>query len=183
MSIGDSITLVSCLGGLLLALPGLMIALNMFFNGMTTRAVTRLSRHNRIAFFVGLLTLIVVGYSASALMAVGSIFQFIGSILMLLVLTWMFTGLGVIARYIGIRLAHNSQLNSSAARETAIGAFALTLAIAFPLVGWFVVLPLSWILGSGALVMALFNRQEISGDDRSAPVAIPTPVPEFAVGK
>ena len=182
MSIGDSITLVSCLGGLLLALPGLMIALNMFFKGMTTRAVTRLSRHNRIAFFVGLLTLIVVGYSASALMAVGSIFQFIGSILMLLVLTWMFTGLGVVARYIGIRLAHNSQL-SSTARETAIGAFALTLAIAFPLVGWFVVLPLSWILGSGALVMALFNRQEISGNDRSAPVANPTPVPEFAVGK
>ncbi len=159
MSIGDSITLVSCLAGLMVALPGLMIFLNMLFSRTTERAVAHLTIGAKTAFFAGLIPLIVIGWVGLSLMAVGSIFQAIGTVTMLLLLAWLFTGLGVVARLIGLKLSRLGGRAENALSETLLGAFVLAFAIAFPLVGWFLVLPVSALVGGGAIVLGLINRR------------------------
>ena len=162
MSIGDSMTLVSCLAGLILALPGLMTFLHLMFNRTTQRAALRLSIGAKSAFFAGLVPLIVLGWLSIAIMSVGGVFQLGGDIMLLLLLGWILTGMSVVARLIGVKLSQIANRDENPLAETVVGAFVLTFAIAFPLVGWFLVLPFTWIIGSGGMVLVLLNRQNIA---------------------
>ncbi len=162
MSIGDSMTLVSCLAGLMVALPGLAVFLSMIFDGTTECAASRLANGGKAAFFVGLVPVIVVGYVGVGLISAGSIFQLVGAVVIALLLAWLFTGLGVVARLIGLKIAAMTQQSGNRWNETIIGAFVLAFALAFPLVGWFLIFPLSAITGGGSIVLALFQRRRHS---------------------
>jgi hypothetical protein len=69
-----------------------------------------------------------------------------------------FTSLGAagLATLMGQRL-HHLGLNSSAAGATIRGAVALELAAAFPLIGWFIFIPLAFIVALGATLFALLG--------------------------
>lgn len=158
MSIGDAIVLVSCLGGTMFALPALLTFLNMSFSRTTERAAERLERSAIVPFFVGLIPIIFIGAPATFMLSIGSAAQFCGTIVYLALLLWAFTGMGVVSRLVGKRVSDFAGRNPDPFLESLIGAFVLAFAIAFPLVGWFVILPFSLIIGVGATLMAVVGR-------------------------
>lgn len=154
MAIGDAILFTGCLAGLMAALPALLIFLNLMFSRTTFSAAKRLHTGFKMPFVVGIVVIVVVGFPASLLVSAGSIFQLIGSLLWLVLLAWLFTGLAVVARMMGGRLGYLSNREPSIMTEAIIGTFVLSFAIAFPFIGWFVILPLSMAVGVGATIIA-----------------------------
>jgi hypothetical protein len=167
MSIGDSITLIGCLAGLMAALPALLVFLNMIFARTTERAAYRLSYGSKLPFITGLIVFVIVGLPAWILISMGSIFQATGVIILLGLLLWAFAGLGAVARLVGLRMNAMAERESSGFVEVMTGAVVLAFAIAFPLVGWAVILPVGLITGIGALTLSLVGR------DRSEPDSYP----------
>ena len=158
MGIGDSITLVSCLAGLMMALPGFLIFLNLVFARTTQRTANRLSKGAITPFFVGLVPVIVIGGPAVGMISLGSVFQLLGTLTILALVMWGFTGLAALARLLGIRLAEMGGHQDQPLVEMIVGAFVLSFALAFPLVGWFLLLPFGLIFGIGASVLSRFSR-------------------------
>ncbi|MBI5929635.1 MAG: hypothetical protein HY862_10025 [Chloroflexi bacterium] len=175
MGIGDSILAISCLAGLMLALPALLIFLNLGFYDTSTRAATRLAKGAITPFFVGLVPILFIGLPAGLLISVGSVMQACGTIFMLLVALWAFWGLAVVARLIGMRIAWMNRRDENALVESITGAFALSFAIAFPVIGWFIVLPFGLIIGLGAIVMTMAGRfgRIFTGNPQPRPVVSP----------
>lgn len=158
MGIGDAILLVSCLAGLMMALPALLIFLNIAFVGTSDRAAFRLSRGGFIPFFVGVFFVLLIGVPSAALMAVGSIFQFFGSLIFLLLLLIGFLGLASVSRLIGYRVIELGERHESPLIQAVAGATVLSFGIAFPLLGWFIVLPFGLLVGIGAVILATISR-------------------------
>lgn len=157
MGIGDAILVVSCLGGLMLALPALLIFLNLALIGISDRATYRLSRGGIIPFFVGLIPIIFIGIPAFILIAAGSIFQFFGSLVMLFLLFLGFMGLAVVARLVGQRLTAMNERDESPLFQTVTGTLVLSFGIAFPLLGWLIVFPFSLVVGTGAVFAVMIG--------------------------
>jgi len=181
MGIGDSILFISCLGGLMFALPALLIFLNLGFYETSTRAATRLAKGAIVPFFVGLIPIIFIGAPAALLLSIGSFMQACGTIFMMVISLWAFWGLAVVARLIGMRIAWMNKRDENALVESISGAFALSFAIAFPVIGWFIVLPFGLVIGMGAIVMTMFGRftRIFSGNPRPAPQPIVNPQPSL----
>jgi hypothetical protein len=179
MGIGDSITLVSCLAGLMMALPALVIFLNLAFFNTSDRATQRLARGAYTPFFAGFIPIIVLGIPGAILAAIGSIFQLVGGLLLVGVVIIGFMGLGVVARLIGVRLAELNDLNVSPLVQTLTGAFVLAFAIAFPLVGWFIVFPVAMLIGAGSITLVMMGRILPRRRQRTVPVyQVPVDMPE-----
>ena len=154
MAIGDAILFTGCLAGFMATLPALLIFLNLMFTRTTFSAAQRLHTGFKMPLVAGMVAMVVVGFPASLLVSAGSIFQLFGTILWLFLLAWLFTGLATVARMLGGRLGILSNREQSMMTEAVIGTFVLSFAIAFPLIGWFVILPLSMALGVGATIIA-----------------------------
>ena len=158
MAIGDVILTVSCLAGLMAALPALLIFLNVAFVGTSDRAATRLAKGGIVPFFVGLgMTLLIAGPSV-LMLATGSFLQFCGSISLLAFFFFGFLGLASVSRLVGYRVTELNERESSPLVQALAGALVLSFGIAFPLLGWLVVFPFSLIIGIGAVVLAMINR-------------------------
>jgi hypothetical protein len=178
MGIGDNILLVSCLAGLMLALPSLLIFLNLALIGTSNRATARLSTGGCVPFGIGVVISVVVGVPAAILLSIGSVPQAIGAILSLLLLFFGFVGLAVVARLVGQRLVSMDERDESPLVQTVTGSLILSFSIAFPLLGWFIILPFSLLTGLGAVVIAMvagfgsnFRRP------KQQPVPAPGPMP------
>lgn len=156
MSIGQSIFFVSCLAGIMLALPALLALISLVFHRTLDRTAARLERGWILPFFIGGVPLVMVGFAGTLFLSLGSIAQLLGTIIWLMLLTWGFAGLAGVARLLGSYVTFGK--NSSVLLETLIGGLVLAFAIAFPLVGWFVIFPMGVILGTGALTMALVGN-------------------------
>ncbi len=152
---------VSAVFGTLLALgiafPGLMLILVLTFPAYTARAETRLTRTPWKSFFLGAMTL------GIALVPIIGLFnlpdsgaQFFGFVGLAILFGAASIGAAGLTRALGKRLAALG-LTASAAGETVRGAIALELAAIFPLVGWFLVIPIALIASLGAAVFAVFG--------------------------
>lgn len=171
MGIGDSITLVSCLAGLMVALPSLLIFNSLIFSQTTYYAALRLHRGAITPFLVGLLLAVVVGLPSAVLISLGSIFQLVGAITLLAGFLWAFTGLAAIARLMGMRLGTLAGQDENPFFEVTVGAVTLAFALAFPLIGWLLLLPVGLIAGLGATLLGRRER-------RRSLAAHDAPVPE-----
>lgn len=170
MAIGDAILFTGCLAGLMAALPALLLFLNLMFSRTTFSAANRLHTGFKMPFVVGIIAMIIIGFPASLLVSSGSFLQLIGAILWLLLLAWLFTGLAVVARMMGGRLGYLSNREPSIMSEAVIGTVVLSFAIAFPFIGWFVILPLSMAVGVGATIIA--RRESVyDADDTQDTIA------------
>ncbi|MCI0710227.1 MAG: hypothetical protein L0154_08695 [Chloroflexi bacterium] len=167
MGIGDSILMVACLAGLMLALPALLIFLNIAFVGVSERAASRLSKGGFTPFLVGLGITALIGIPASVGVAAGSVLQFCGGVAWLFLLLVGFIGMASVSRLIGYRVTELNEREESPLIQALAGAFVLSFGIAFPVIGWVIVLPFCLIIGLGAIVMTTFNR--IFGKDSHAP--------------
>lgn len=158
MGIGDIMALVSFIFGVIVAYPALLIFLNLLFSGMTTKAAHRLNRGKKMPFFVGLIVAILGGFVVIALLSIGSVLQFFGVVLYLILSFWGTIGLAGLARVFGERLAELSDKNPSPLYKMLSGGAVLSLSFAFPLIGWFVLLPIGTILGLGAATLSIVTR-------------------------
>jgi hypothetical protein len=158
MGIGDSIALVSCLAGLMVALPALLVFLGVIFSRTTLLASLRLRQGVILPFCVGLVPIFGIGVPAALLALLGSIFQLCGSITFLLLFLWGFVGLASVSRMVGIQLSEQTGMPNNVVLETASGATLLSFAIAFPLIGWLMVFPLVLVAGVGATVLSVWYR-------------------------
>lgn len=176
MGIGDNILLVSCLAGVMLALPSLLIFLNIALIGTSNRATSRLDHGGCVPFAVGIAVALFMGIPAAILLSIGSVPQAIGAVMSLLLLFFGFVGLAVVARLVGKRLVTLYEREESPLVQTVAGSLILSFSIAFPLLGWFIILPFSLITGLGAVIIALFAGFG-SNFRRSEPETAPKPGP------
>lgn len=153
MGIGDSITIVGCLAGTMLALPALLVSLSLLMNRATSRAAACLQQGVIRPLLVGVMAVVVIAVPASILISMGSVFQLVGVLIYLFLLTWGFTGMAAFTRMLGERLGLMADEPRSSMTETLIGASVLSFAVAFPLVGWLVILPASFVMGIGATLI------------------------------
>ena len=158
MGIGDIIGLVSFIFGMIIAYPALLIMLNVFFTGTTTKAAYRLHRGMKLPLFVGLVIAVIGGFVVLTLLSAGSVLQFIGVILYLLLSFWGTIGIAGMARVCGERLAELDHRDPAPLFKLLSGGAVLTLSFAFPLVGWFILIPLATVIGLGAATLSLFTR-------------------------
>ena len=160
MGIGDAIMFVSCFAGMMLALPALMIFLGMTFTDTSYATAERLHRGFIRPLMVGAVAVAVVAVPASILLSAGSVFQLVGFILWLMLLVWAFTGMAGLARMIGGRMGAMADRGASPFVETIVGAFVLSFAIAFPLIGWLLILPIGLVAGLGATILSSRERRQ-----------------------
>jgi len=159
MAIGDAILFVGCLAGFMAAFPALLLFLNLMFTKTTFAAAQRLHDGVRLPLVVGIVAAVAVGFPASVLVSWGSLFQLIGVLLWLFLLTWAFVGLAALARMLGGRLGLLADRSTSVMTESVVGVIVLTFALAFPLIGWLLLMPLGMAVGMGATLIS--RRQPI----------------------
>lgn len=185
MGIGDAIVTVGCLAGFMIALPAILVFVNLAFIRISDYATARLSKGGIVPFFVGLIPVIFVGIPSGFLIAQGSFLQFCGSIAMLGLLFYGFLGLGVVARLAGQRLTALYAHEESPFIQTIAGSLVLSFSIVFPVIGWFIVLPFAIVIGTGAVLMATIGNffGAIFGNTQHQPTYLTprpaTPQPEW----
>jgi len=158
MGIGDIIGFVSVAIGMIIAYPALLILLNILFSKTTDRVAIRLEKGMKWSFFAGLIIVVIGSFLVVSLLSAGSVLQLIGFILYL-VLSFIGTiGNAALAKLFGARLSEMSEKKPSTLKELLSGGFVLTLSFAFPLIGWFVVMPIITCIAVGAMTLNLFRR-------------------------
>lgn len=164
MGIGNTIAFVSVGLGVIFAYPALLILLNVLYSKTTTQVADRLEHGMKGSFFVGLVVIILVGGVIFVLVSAGSVLQLIGGILYLLISFWGAIGNASLSRVFGMRLADLGDKQPSTLYQLLSGGFVLTLSFAFPLIGWFVVMPIMSCIGIGAMTLNLFKRKPRKAD-------------------
>lgn len=158
--------LVAILLGNLLLVP-LVLSLAALFPRRVARTCALADSLPGRAFAVGLVNFLFLGAVALGFSALadGTRFElfrlpalFVAGVL---TVTLSF-GLTGVAQLIGDRL----RPPDSALRRTVWGTLALSLGSAFPLVGWFVLLPYAGLLGLGAFLLSFFVREQQTTADR-----------------
>jgi hypothetical protein len=152
--------------GTLLALgivfPGLVTTPWLLFPATVERARARVERAPWRCFWTGVLTALVLFIPIAILLNLpfgGG--RLIGFLLIFLALATSSIGAAGLAAKMGSRLAELSYGRISPAGAFIRGAIALELAAAFPVVGWFVVLPAALFTALGATTLALLRRRPL----------------------
>ncbi len=152
---------ISTVFGILLTLgivfPGMLTAWWLLFPATVERARLRLDRSPWLCFFVGGVITAIVATPATILFVIpNGAAKFIGWVLVFVVLTVASLGAAGIAAKMGDRLARRSD-GLTPAGAFVRGAVALELAAAFPIIGWFIVIPLAIVTSTGATAFALLR--------------------------
>ena len=152
---------ISTIFGILLTLgiafPGLLTAFWLLFPSAVERARARLEYTPWKTFWAGAVVLIAVTIPIVILIAIPlAPAKVLGVSLLALALSIACIGAAGLAARVAEQLrAGSSSLSSGAAFVR--GALALELAAFFPMLGWFVVLPVAFIVSLGATFFALFR--------------------------
>lgn len=140
-----------------IALPGLLLAWRLLLPNHVAHARQRLERTPWQCFFAGVAFL--TAYLIPTIILFNlpwAGFQFIGSVGIFILLTLTSIGAAGLAELMGQRL-HSLGLTSSPVGATLRGAVTLELAAVFPLIGWFIFIPITFILALGAFLFALLG--------------------------
>lgn len=157
MSLGDVFAFFGVLLSLALALPGLLVAWSLICPGVVERAEVRLARTPGRCFWLGGLWVAVSIPPLVILFNLPSgVGQLIGWLGVFVLLTFASFGAAGLAALMGARL-RGAGLAASPPGALLRGAVALELAAVFPLIGWFVVLPLILVCTLGAIGFALLH--------------------------
>jgi hypothetical protein len=152
------------LGAVMLALCvlALLVTAAALLPGLHQRGLAALERSPWRALGLGLINYLFFGalfILFASVQVLGLFALLIG--LALLALTTI--GLAVVGRLVGDRLADWRDGPTSPLVRTVAGTAVLELALLVPVLGWFVLLPLTCVVGLGAVVMGLIWRSPISG--------------------
>lgn len=155
MLMADTMAVFFVILGLLLAFPGLWLLCRGLWPRTVELATVRCHRGLRSSFLVGVVTtFLMVLLTIILANRLGSVGKIAGIVLVCLYLLHAHTGVAGLATAIGQRLA-SPQDESRPWRATLRGGLVLELTYLLPILGWFGILPLSIIIGSGAVTLAL----------------------------
>jgi hypothetical protein len=151
---------ISAVFGILVSLgigfPGLLTALWLLFPATIERTRLRLACTPWQCFWLGGVITALAVVPIVILMALPfSPAQFLGWALIAALLAFSCLGFAGIAAKMAERLAQNASISPAAAFVR--GALALELAVAFPIFGWFFILPLTIVTALGATGFALLH--------------------------
>ncbi len=143
--------------GILISLPPLLVALNLLMPNVTQRVETRLSQTPGKSFFLG------VPVTAAFLLWIAITSQINVGLVRATAFLIGFIGMGIgtvgaagVSRFLGRRLSQFGRPNSELT-SLVWGAAVYELACLFPIVGWFLFIPLVGITLMGAAVFALLG--------------------------
>jgi uncharacterized protein involved in cysteine biosynthesis len=153
---------ISAVFGILLflgiAFPGLLTAHYLLFPATVERARLRLDRTPWLCFFVGGVLTAALAIPIVILLAIpnGAV-KFAGFATLFVGLAISSIGASGLAAKMGERLAARSGNTATPIGAFARGAIALELAAAFPILGWFIFIPLAIVTSLGATAFALLR--------------------------
>ncbi|MEW5868999.1 MAG: hypothetical protein AB1894_06960 [Chloroflexota bacterium] len=140
------------------AYPGLLTAWWLLFPNFIQRTSLRLERTPWACFWLGLGLVLVSMIPAAILISLPfGPAKLLGFILVALVLSLSSLGAAGLAMHMGAALDRRRGSSFSEAGVFLRGTLALELAAAFPLIGWFLVFPLSTITALGAAIFSLLR--------------------------
>ncbi|MEL6270838.1 MAG: hypothetical protein AAFR22_13605, partial [Chloroflexota bacterium] len=163
---------------LTIAFPALLVFFNLLFLNMANNTAMRLQQGIVMPLFIGVITALVVGIPAAILISIGSVAQLLGTILFLILLAWAFLGLAGLARMVGMRISRLNEREMNPFMEAITGAFVLSFSFAFPLVGWFVLLPVSMLIGLGVVTLAAVRPGHAQREEETV---VGSPLDEIAL--
>jgi len=140
-----------------LAYPALLSALQLFFPARVDLARARLESRPWRCLWSGLGLAILVGFPAGLLAAApAGLFKFLGWALISLALAAAALGAAALAQILEARLAANP--SAQPGPRWIRGAFLLELAAIFPIIGWFLFIPITTLAAFGAAVPAILGK-------------------------
>ena len=152
-----------------LSYPGLLLTWKLLFPDLVHRAQIILERTPWRSFWLGLGAALLFGIPALILISnPAGIAKLVGWAVVALILALSSIGSAGLVGCMGARLAGKSASNSPGFRRFLLGALALELSVAFPIIGWFLLLPLSTIASLGAAVLAVLRRKPKPATDEVA---------------
>jgi hypothetical protein len=169
---------VQAIFGALLALgiifPGMLTAWWLLFPTTVERARLRLEQTPWRCFWLGGILSIVLAIPIATLLALPSgAATFIGASLLAVTLVLASLGATGLAAKMGEQLARRAN-GLSPAGAFVRGAVALELAAAFPILGWFIVIPLTIVTALGATAFALLHWMPVlQGEVRGQAAPLP----------
>lgn len=149
--------------GTLLALgivyPGMLIAWSLMFPSFVGKASVRIESTPWRCLALGVALAVPIGFTAAILFSIAlGPANFLGAVLIVGVLAFASLGASGMAAVMGRRSLSRSKENTSEAAAFLRGAIALELAAAFPVIGWFLAIPLMTFASLGAAAFAGLGR-------------------------
>lgn len=153
---------ISAVFGILLTLgivfPGMLTAWWLLFPATVERARLRLDRTPWLCLFVGGVITIMAAVPAVILFVLpNGAAKFAGWVLVFVLLAIASLGAGGLAAKMGDRLSRRSSGGYTPVGAFVRGAVTLELAAAFPVIGWFIIIPLATVVAVGATAFALLR--------------------------
>ena len=149
-----------------IAFPGMLIAWWLLFPATVGRARQQVSAAPWRCFGLGAGVIVLVSLPVVILMALPSgPARFIGFILIFVTLAFGSLGAAGVSAEMGARLNERAGGSHSQAGAFVRAAVALELAAAFPVIGWFMVIPLTIITAVGAAAWSILPRRPTAGAD------------------
>jgi hypothetical protein len=156
IGIGDVTTVFAILAALGIVFPGMLLAWSLLMPGMVERSRERAMVTPWKSLFFGMLLALMASVPVGVLNALAGPFQFLAYASAFVLMTLASVGAAGIASAMGERLrGQGVQVTSPGALLR--GAVALEFAVVFPIIGWFIVLPIVFLMSLGASVLALLH--------------------------
>lgn len=141
-----------------LAFPGMLTMWSLLFPNLVERARKRVERTPWATFWLGAAGTILLVIPIMILLALPfAPAKFFGWVGIFIALTFASFGASGIAAQMGTRLTRRVKPDMSEITTFIWGAVAFELAAVFPVLGWFIIIPLGVITSLGAAIFALFN--------------------------
>ncbi len=162
MLMADTMSIFFVVLGVMLAFPGLWLLCRGLWPETVARSADRCYKGLWSSFFAGLpITVVMFLMSAALFNVLGGAGRIAGIAVICIYLLQAHTGISGLATSIGRRLA--SPIDEQRPwRATLRGGLVLELAYLLPVLGWFVILPASIIVGSGAANLALLSKLKLA---------------------
>lgn len=162
MLMADTMSIFFVILGIMLAFPGLWLLCRGLWGETVTAAAARCRKGLWSSFLVGLpITIVMIVMTRVLFGVLGPVGKVAGVGIVCLYLLQAHTGVSGLATAIGQRLW--SPLDEQSPwRSTLRGGVVLELAYLLPILGWFVILPASIIIGSGAATLGLLSRLKLA---------------------
>lgn len=143
-----------------IAFPGMLLAYRLLFPNFVGRARHRVSNGAEGAFGLGLLGALVLAVPVTVLLALPfGPAKFLGGGMLLLSLAFASLGAAGVAAAMGATYHQTAGDDMSSTGAFVRAAVALELAAAFPLLGWFLVIPVMTFVSFGAALGALLGAR------------------------
>lgn len=162
MLMADTMSIFLVILGMMLALPGLWLLCRGLWPEAVAAAADRCRKGLWSSFLVGLpITIMMVAVTTILFNVLGPVGKIAGVGVVCLYMLQAHTGVSGLATSIGRRLA--APLDEQRPwRSTLRGGVVLELTYLLPFLGWFVILPASIIIGSGAANLGLLSKVKLA---------------------